>query len=91
VEQRDISGAIRIVFERRDDCGIPSRVRFEIDQAEPPLVAAAAMARVIRPRLLRPPVRLTGTSRFFSGSLSLSSEKSAICMKRWPGCADLVV
>src|SRR5580692_8906264 len=39
----------------------------------------------MRPRLLRPPVRLTGTSRLFSGSFLVSSEKSAICMKRWPG------
>src|ERR1022692_2215703 len=39
----------------------------------------------MRPRLLRPPVRLSGTSRLFSGSFLLSSEKSAICMKRWPG------
>src|ERR1700722_14440887 len=43
----------------------------------------------MRPRLLRPPVRLTGASRPFSGSFFVSSEKSAICMKRCPGVRGL--
>src|ERR1035437_5480450 len=45
VEQRDIGGAIGIVFEREDDGGNTVAVALEIDQAKAALVSAAAMTR----------------------------------------------
>src|SRR5208283_6208913 len=45
VEQRDIGGAIGIVFQRGDDGRNPVAVALEVDQAKTALVSAAAMAR----------------------------------------------
>src|SRR5580693_270040 len=45
VQQRDISGAIRIVLERGDDGGNSVAVALEIDQSETALMPAAAMTR----------------------------------------------
>ncbi len=45
MQQRDICGAIRIVFERGDDGGNPVAIALEIDQAKTALMPAAAMTR----------------------------------------------